>query len=189
MRYFYFVKSQKQKDFINIKLTDNSQEDEIKLLNAGFKKTKNDCVWYSENTSRKKAIAEEMCISDIYGIRLKISEILNSSEQERKNWCSFLTYRIFYYNRYAPITEETREIINKQKDAWLECFNFIEKELYYANETIKKLEFYFEYRLNKKNRPDIFIFTNKKILILEFKSGIPIPEDYAQTRRYQDNSR
>ena len=132
-------------------------------------------------------------VRNTYALKLKIQDIINANEGQFNQWIGVLKAYVNEVMNEDNSSHVGNAVSVSQESAWMDCFKFIQSNLYWLNNEEKMLELVFEYSLpgTVHERPDVLLITNKKVISLEFKRK-KAPQiddnkdDVAQAIRYKE---
>ena len=128
-----------------------------------------------------------------YGLRLKIRDIVNSTQTDQEHWEKQLKDFV-----NARLTEDNaghngEAVGGAQENVWFDCFEFIKNNLGSLPSVLQEFELIFEYVMPGcvYERPDVILLTDTRVIILEFKKKRAPQiddnkDDVAQLIRYRE---
>nr|MCR5255515.1 DUF2075 domain-containing protein [Acetatifactor sp.] len=125
--------------------------------------------------------------------KLKIRDIINSTPAELEAWVDELKTFVNLVMTEDNAGHQGEAVGESQIISWRDCFQFIKVNLVSLASEDQEYEFVFEYCIpgTCRERPDVFLLTNSKVISLEFKRK-EAPQinsnrdDVAQAIRYKE---
>ncbi|HEM3683730.1 TPA: DUF2075 domain-containing protein [Streptococcus suis] len=165
-------------------------------------------IWWAYKNRKTLALAKEICVGNNelvpaspvrlvppadYALKVTIGEMLNASPAILKDWEDILKTYVNGVMSEDNVAHSGQAVSRAQTSVWMDCFDFIRTNLATLPSFMWEFELIFEYSLpgTVHQRPDVFLLTNSKAILLEFKKKISPQidsnkDDVAQAIRYKE---
>ncbi|HFI0106105.1 TPA: DNA/RNA helicase domain-containing protein [Streptococcus suis] len=165
-------------------------------------------IWWAYKNRKTLALAKEICVGNNelvpaspvrwvppadYALKVTIGNMLNASPAILKGWEAILKAYVNGVMSEDNVEHSGQAVSRVQTSVWMDCFDFIRTNLTTLPSFMWEFELIFEYSLpgTVHQRPDVFLLTNSKAILLEFKKKISPQidsnkDDVTQAIRYKE---
>lgn len=178
-------------------------------------------IWWANKSNATMAVAKEICgdksvlqVASVntpeqvsktvnqyskktrlkdYALKVAIKDIVSADKAQFDAWEKLLKEHVNEVMTEDNSNHFGNSVSESQESVWINCFEFIAKNFMRLSESEQEYELVFEYSLpgTVHERPDVLLFTNRKVISLEFKRK-EAPQidsnkdDVAQAIRYKE---
>ena len=139
-------------------------------------------VWRGRKNAKTIEVAKEICAPKVqskrrkkplkdYALKVKIKDIISANDNQINILEEQLKEYVNAIMEEGNASHAGTEVSGSQVSAWKDCLDFLKINLMNIEEDKQEFELIFEYSLpcTSHRRPDVFLLTANKVIILEFK--------------------